>query len=101
MRLLRVSALIGLVLGEVIGVASSPAHAARRIKEFPIPTAGALPWAITAGPGGNLWFTEREANKISRITPSGVITEFPVPTPAALPWGITAGPDGNVWFVDQ
>ena len=30
------------------------------ITEFPIPTAGSGPHGITAGPDGNLWFTERE-----------------------------------------
>jgi hypothetical protein len=56
---------------------------------------------ITAGPDGNLWFTESRANKIGRITPSGTIDEFPVPTAKSLPFGITAGPDGNLWFTES
>ena len=56
--------------------------------------------AITAGPDGNLWFTEEGANKIGRITPSGRITEFPIPTASSGPDGITAGPDGNLWFTE-
>ncbi|MHB8178802.1 MAG: hypothetical protein ACYDA5_09160 [Vulcanimicrobiaceae bacterium] len=42
------------------------------IAEYPIPTASAQPYGITAGPDGNLWFTEyREyrGNKIGKITP--------------------------------
>ncbi len=54
---------------------------------------------ITAGPDGNLWFTESQTDKIGRITPAGVITEFSTGmTPAANPTGITVGPDGNLWF---
>jgi virginiamycin B lyase len=55
---------------------------------------------ITAGPDGNLWFTEYGGNKIGRITTAGVITEFPIPTDDSEPWGITSGPDGNLWFTE-
>ena len=61
---------------------------AQTITEFPIPTAGSGPTDITAGPDGNLWFTESPSgNRIGRITPAGVITEFAVPAspPAAIP----------------
>jgi virginiamycin B lyase len=59
------------------------------------------PWleGITAGPDGNVWFTENVGGRIGRITPTGEITEFPVVAPdRPRPGGITAGPDGNVWF---
>jgi streptogramin lyase len=56
--------------------------------------------AITAGPDGNLWFTEPDSNEIGRITPDGQITLYPVPTPGSLPTGIAAGSDGNVWFTE-
>ncbi len=39
-------------------------------------SAGANPHGITAGPDGNLWFTEETGNRIGRITPLGVVTEF-------------------------
>src|SRR5262249_49408386 len=58
------------------------------------------PTEVTAGPDGNLWFTEFNANQIGRITPTGTITEFPLPTANSGPWGITAGPDGNLWFAE-
>src|SRR4051812_3374645 len=69
------------------------------ISDFPIPTANAAPLEITAGPDGNLWFTESGANKIGRMTPAGVVTgEFAIPTPNSAPYlGITTGPDGNLW----
>jgi streptogramin lyase len=71
------------------------------ITEFPVPTPGAMPWSIAAGPDGNLWFTERDANKVGMINPSThAVSEFPVPTANSWPIGITVGPDGNVWFTE-
>jgi len=71
------------------------------ITEFPTPTRGPQPAWITAGPDGNLWFTESTGNKIGMINPAThAITEFPVPTASAYPFGITAGPDGNLWFAE-
>ena len=61
----------------------------------------AQPHNITAGPDGNLWFTEPSAGRIGRITPAGVITEFSAGiSPNASPRGITSGPDGNLWFTE-
>ena len=68
---------------------------AQVITEFPITTAGADPRGITAGPDGNLWFTEFCVGKIGRITTAGVVTEFPA---AGFPQFITVGSDGNLWF---
>jgi streptogramin lyase len=62
-------------------------------------SAGAEPGAITAGPDGNLWFTERRGLRIGRITPNGVVTEFSAGiTGGSRPSDITVGPDGNLWF---
>ncbi len=36
---------------------------------------------ISPGPDGNMWFTEWEADRIGRITPTGVVSEYP-PTAA-------------------
>jgi IPTL-CTERM motif len=63
-------------------------------------TAGANPVGITAGPDGNLWFTEVSGNRIGRITPLGVVTEFSVGITGTLLEGITTGPDGNLWFTE-
>jgi virginiamycin B lyase len=74
------------------------------ITEFTIPTAGSNASRITAGPDGNLWFTETASDKIGRITPDGVITEFPLNVGqygvAHGPYGITKGPDGALWFTE-
>src|SRR5205807_744608 len=67
--------------------------------EFPIPTPASGPTNITTGPDGNLWFTEFNADKIGRITPSGILTEFPV-TLGAVPNDITVGPDGALYFTE-
>ncbi len=61
-------------------------------------------FSITAGPDGNLWFTEanaRNGNKIGRITTGGSITEFSLLTAAAQPLFIVTGPDGNLWFTEE
>src|SRR5215471_15162298 len=80
-----------------------------KIIEFPVPTANSGPFGITAGPDGNLWFTEAGftlggvtggGHKIGRITTAGSITEFSIPTAGSFPVGITAGPDGNLWFIE-
>src|SRR5712692_6892750 len=76
-----------------------PARPAVTITEFRLPTNGA-PEGITAGPDGNLWFTEKVSSQIGRITPQGKISEFSLPTPNGFPEGITAGPDGNLWFTE-
>ena len=100
MRSIRSLVLLGLVLGEVLSMAASPAYAVKRITEYPIPTPSSVPEDIAAGPDGNLWFTESTGNKIGRITPQGAITEYPIPTVFSNPVGIAAGPDGNVWFTE-
>jgi streptogramin lyase len=64
--------------------------------------------SITAGPDGNLWFTETNADAIGKITTDGVITTFPIPVPPptnpmswfAAPTHITTGVDGNLWFTE-
>ena len=64
-------------------------------------TSDSLPTAIVAGPDGNLWFTEQAADKIGRITPTGVITEFSAGiTPGRAPRDIAVGPDGALWFTE-
>ena len=76
------------------------------ITEFPMPS-GSLsatvysPEGITAGPDGNLWFTEAGANAIGMINPTThAISSFTLPTAGAGPYGITTGPDGNLWFAE-
>jgi streptogramin lyase len=76
------------------------ALSAQTFSEYPVPTPDSQMLGITAGPDGNVWFTEQLGKKIGRITPAGVITEFTIPGTLVGPKQITAGPDGNVWFSD-
>jgi sugar lactone lactonase YvrE len=73
------------------------------INEYPMPTGNNAPAFLTAGPDGNIWFSEG-GNKIGYIDLAGgtyAITEFHVPTPSSMPFGIAAGPDGNIWFAER
>ena len=85
-------------------LAPAPALTAPRItaslRQFRVPTPGAEPFDITAGPDGSMWFTEFHADKIGRISPSGTISEYRVPTPGAGPYQIAAGPGGTMWFTE-
>jgi streptogramin lyase len=56
---------------------------------------------IAAGPDGNLWFTNPQANtsrQIGKITTSGIISFYPTQD---LPLGVGAGPDGNMWTIES
>jgi virginiamycin B lyase len=90
---LRATALLWLLL-------AAPAGAAPTVTEFDLPTAAAEPGDIVLGPDGKLWFTEKSANKIGRVTPGNppLIEEFDVPTNFVEPFNITVGPDNKIWF---
>lgn len=72
-----------------------------QVSEFPLAGKELGLTAVTAGPDGNVWFTEFNANKIGRVTPSGHISEFAIPIDGAYPSDIVTGPDGNLWFSEQ
>jgi streptogramin lyase len=101
-RRLLGATLAALLATSLLALGSSPASAdTGDITSFTNDDLGSV-WGVTAGPDGNLWFTDYEADVIGRITPAGVITTFKNPAQdlqGAL--GITAGPDGNVWFTDE
>jgi streptogramin lyase len=93
--------LLSLVLA--LGLAA-PAQAVT-IDEFTSPVIkNGGPLDVTAGPDGNLWFTELSASRVGRITPAGQITDWSNGAGVSLdsqPRGIAAGPDGNLWFVES
>lgn len=68
---------------------------------FPVPSLGTDGYILgmTAGPDGNVWFTELNQNKIGKVTQAGVVTEYALPNSGTRPVGIAAGPDGNLWYV--
>jgi streptogramin lyase len=59
---------------------------------------------ITAGPDGNLWFTNPQAagtagkNFAGKITTAGAVTIYAT---ADLPAAIVSGPDGNLWVTES
>jgi streptogramin lyase len=64
----------------------------------------ALPWAITAGGDGNLWFTDNSqfGQAIDSITTSGAVTRYSIArqyTTRNL-FQMVWGPDGNLWAPD-
>jgi virginiamycin B lyase len=61
---------------------------------------GASAYGLTAGPDGNLWFTDDNLNKIGKITTSGQITEYPLVGGSGLR-EIATGPDGDLWFTEH
>lgn len=69
-----------------------------KITEYALAGSTPDPYSITAGPDGNVWFTEFGQSKISKITSSGSITEY-----ACCPWAtdITQGPDKNLWYTNN
>ena len=74
--------------------------------EYSLPPSQFVPLTITAGPDGNLWFTEImqngsvQAGKIGRMTPTGILSEFSLPSANTLATDIITGPDGNLWFTE-
>ncbi len=90
----------GLLLTSPVGATAHARGRALKVDYFFVSNPNARPFWITAGPDGNMWFTDTKANAIGRITPKGVITEFDIGA-GKLPYGITAGADGNLWFSEQ
>jgi virginiamycin B lyase len=99
-----------LVAALVVGATlASPAEGAVTVTMFDTGLAGnSRLYDITAGPDGNLWFTDPGANAIGRITPQGEITEFSeglstqtgAYPPQYGPAAIGSGSDGNLWFTE-
>lgn len=78
-------------IAEVIGT--------KHIREFNIAQQASYPEALTPGPGGDLWFTESQAQDIGRIDPRngtfGPIMELPA---GDIPNGIATDAHDNVLF---
>jgi len=91
---------LGCALGAADGASASPTGTASFFSAGITPASH--PAGITAGPDGNLWFTESDGDRVGRITPTGAVTEFSAGiSPGSAPQKITAGPDGNLWFTES
>jgi streptogramin lyase len=82
MRRTRAHLVVLGLLVMLVGMVAAPAQAARRFKEFQVPTPASAPLGIAAGPDGAMWFVEFYGHKVGRITRSGVLAEYPTPTRA-------------------
>jgi virginiamycin B lyase len=69
------------------------------IVEYAVPTANSVPLGLALGSDGALWFTERNAGAIGRMTLDGVFTEYPL-SRGSVPQRIVAGPDGALWATE-
>src|SRR5438874_12969818 len=63
------------------------------INEIRLVESAPLPFGITAGPDGALWFTESGSGKIGRISTTGAIAEYLFPRADSSSEGIVGGPD--------
>jgi streptogramin lyase len=104
----RIVVVLAMTIAVAVGLVA-PGGAAEKKGKVTYFSAGITPGSysyvtsITAGPDGNLWFTESGVTdgRIGRITRTGEITEFSAGLSAgAGPSEITAGPDGNLWFAE-
>jgi virginiamycin B lyase len=62
------------------------------------------PHGITAGPNGDIWFTEGTDDEIGRIAaPASLVVsnQYSVPGVGNNPRDITLGSDGNLWFTER
>jgi virginiamycin B lyase len=65
--------------------------------DIPVPTADSSTQSGALGPDGAIWFIERAAAKVGRMTLDGRFTEYPLAA-GAFPNRIVTGPDGALWF---
>jgi len=66
---------------------------------YAVPTADSWPLGITLGPDHALWFTERNAGQLGRMTVHGAFKEWAL-DPDSFPNRITVGSDGAIWFTE-
>jgi streptogramin lyase len=94
----------GLSLALAAGMPSVTAAASTvKAVEYPVPVSTGSILDLTAGSDGAVWFTEKQAATIGRITPKGAVHLYPLPSPMqGYPppqvIGITTGSDGALWF---
>ncbi|MDB5320841.1 MAG: virginiamycin lyase [Phycisphaerales bacterium] len=70
-----------------------------RLREYALPTPGAVPMGITGGPGDTVWFTEPGLRRLASIRAgSGKVKELALGKSMRGPKWITTGNDGRIYF---
>lgn len=81
-------------------VAGPAAATAGTVTIYNLPTFRGGTYGVTAGPDGNVWYTEENGSAVGKISPDGSTTvDYPVTY--GDPRFITTGADGNLWFTEQ
>jgi virginiamycin B lyase len=63
------------------------------------PTAQGKPQRLQLDVAGNVWFSERQGNKLGELDPkTGAFKEFPLPGPEASPYALGIDRDGMIWY---
>jgi len=91
-----------------VGLTATPAvatHAQRPAASgtlaYAVPTGDAGLGRITTAPNGDMWFVERNANRIGQLRPNGDITEWTLPAVSGTAWvkDLDVAADGKVWVL--
>jgi virginiamycin B lyase len=70
------------------------------IHKYPLPNPNSDPLYMATGPDKNVWFTEYNAARIGKITPTGVVTEYGIPN-QFTGYDIAAGATNTLWFTEN
>ncbi|HTI87172.1 MAG TPA: carboxypeptidase regulatory-like domain-containing protein [Alphaproteobacteria bacterium] len=64
-----------------------------------LPPTNGKPQRLDLDKGGNVWFSERQGNKVGVFDPKAItFKEFPLPGPEASPYALGIDRDGMVWY---
>ena len=70
-----------------------------KLQMFLPPTAQGKPQRLQLDAAGQVWFSERQGNKLGELDPkTGTFKEFPLPGPEASPYALGIDRDGMVWY---
>jgi virginiamycin B lyase len=72
--------------------------AAGNIAEIPLPP-NTLPFALTSGPDGNIWFSTNSG--VGKLAPSSSTPTLYTLNVTGRPTGITSGPNNQIWFSES
>ncbi|GGI85457.1 hypothetical protein GCM10007978_23910 [Shewanella hanedai] len=71
-----------------------------RISEWKLEGKETSPMGIVFDSKGDLWITERLANRITKMGRNGEVVSYNIPTPNAWPTGIAIDSKDNIWFTE-